>query len=66
MICFFPDTYFFDFHDSRQIYVITRNIYTAIVTTVSNGQRSQSDMKNKMAADVDGSRHFSSLSRRAQ
>ena len=31
-----------------------------------NGQRCQSDIKNKMAADVDGSRHFSSISREAQ
>ena len=42
-----------------------RNIY-GYCDDCLNGQRSQSDIKNKMAADVDGSRHSSSLSRQAQ
>ena len=32
---FFLIHIFFEFHNTRQIYVITRNINTAIVTTVS-------------------------------
>ena len=46
-------------------YRSSREVYTAIVTTVSmvSGVKV---IKNKMAADVDGSRHFFSLSRQAQ